>query len=174
MIINPTEVKTTSEGEIFAVVFESAEGTLVVRKRNRPNFWQASIYEKNDYLARPRMFVSGDTDDTVMENLENRTRRPMKVWRKGAENLLNKWALPFGSMELKWSQNAGCRMCPCSPGFIMQIEGYSKHNEISVTLKFELPDGREVRFDRYDVWVELNHTPNVDANRPARNITAVI
>jgi hypothetical protein len=174
MIINPTEVVRDSDSNVVAIVFESAEGTLSIRNRPRPNFWQASIYEKNDYLARPRVYVSGDTEESVLDHLNNRTNRPTKIWRKGALNLLNKWALPFATFELKWSQNAGCRMCPCSPGFVMQIEGYSKHSERSITLSFELPSGQSVSFDRYDVWVELNDTTNVDASRPSRDVTPVL
>lgn len=163
MIINPNDVKRDSEGNIFAVVFETAEGSMIVRKRNRPNFFSASIYDKNDYLARPRVYVSGDDNESIIENLSNRTNRPTKVFRKGAETIFNKWNLPFGNFELKWSQNAGCRMCPCSPGFVMQIDTYSKHDERSVTLKFELPSGEQVLFDRYDIWVVLNNTASVNA-----------
>ena len=109
-----------------------------------------------------------------MENLENRTRRPHTILRKGVVAMFKKLELPIAKSDLKWSQSAGCRVCPCSPGFILQIEGYSKHSEGSITLKFELPNGEVVSFDRYDFDVELKATPAVDESRPARQVSVLV
>jgi hypothetical protein len=173
MIISPTNVKVNRDGEITAVTFASEDGVVTITKRRQPD-WRSSRHDRTEFQSRPRMYVSGDVEETVLDHLNNRTNRPMKIWRKGAMNLISQWALPFSKFELKWSQNAGCRMCPCSPGFIMQMDGYSKHDSWSPLLAFDLPDGRSVRFSRFDVWVHLNNTSNVDETRPSRNVTVLV
>jgi len=174
-MMNPTEVIRRGE-DIVAVVFQTAEGRLTISKRNRPNFWSASIYEKNDYLARPRIYAWGaeQADESLAENLENRTRRPQAILRKGVTAILKKLELPIAEAELKWSQNAGCRMCPCSPGFILQVAGYSKHNESSINLRFELPTGEVVDFPRYDMDATLESAPAVDERQPARQVRVLV
>jgi hypothetical protein len=62
-------------------------------------------------------------DESILENLQNRRKRPTKEFRK-----LLKEAL-FGQLEcqphqigrITWSQKCGCS-CGCSPGF--RIEGF--------------------------------------------------
>ena len=175
-VMNPTEVIRRGD-DIIAVVFQTAEGRMTVSKRNRPErFWSASIYERNDYLARPRVFAWGveQENETLIENLENRTRRPSTILRKGVLAMMKKLELPIAESELKWSKNAGCRMCPCSPGFILQVAGYSKHSESCINLKFELPNGEVVDFPRWDMDVTLNSAPAVDESQPARQVSVLV
>jgi hypothetical protein len=173
-VMNPTEVMRNGS-EVVAVTFQTVEGKMTISKRQRPNFWSASIYQKNDYLARPRVFAFSEeqANESLLENLENRTRRPSTILRKGVLAMMTKLELPILKSELKWSNNAGCRMCPCSPGFILQVDGYSKHNERSINLRFELPTGEVVDFPRWDVDVTLVGVPAVDERRPARQVVGI-
>ena len=137
---------------------------MTITKRIRPNFWSASIYDKNDYLARPRVFVDSDVQEDRADSL------PTSVLRKGTQSIMNKLRLPFGDFEMKFSKSAGCRICPCSPGFILQVAGYSKHNEASINLRFELPNGKMVDFPRYDVYVTLKQTATATPRRVAASL----
>lgn len=58
--------------------------------------------------------------ETIYENLNNRKQRPQTILKPLVEAALEEAGIKF--TKLRWSQKAGCRMCPCSPGFI--IEGH--------------------------------------------------
>jgi hypothetical protein len=70
--------------------------------------------------------------ETLIENLENRRSRPHTIWKKEIIPLVMDWLktnMPNHYNELKdckwgWRQNCGCSMCPCSPGFVSNNEGY--------------------------------------------------
>jgi hypothetical protein len=77
--------------------------------------------------------------ETLMENLQNRRQRPYTAYRKLLPEV---WArlqqqgdisatdpLP----RVSWSRYAGCSMCPCSPGFIVQAT--TSRKSIHVTVK---------------------------------------
>lgn len=122
------------------------------RPSTRRSRYTARDYRSDwaDYIQAPRMYVSV-ADESVLENLENRRRRPYNVYKKmiaasGISSVLN-------LQNLAWRQGAGCRMCPCSPGFILP--------------KQELSVG-ELKFKQFDVWVTLDGAPNVDERKPAR------
>lgn len=92
-------------------------GRMAVTGRNIREFNQAS-----------RVYVWPE-GESIMENLLNRRNRPYKEYRK----LLADQAF---MQNARWSQHAGCRMCPCSPGFIL---GTTFHNS----------DGKPVDFHVY-------------------------
>jgi len=69
---------------------------------------------------KSRIYVFGD-EESVLDNLQNRLNRPVALWEMIAVKALEECG--FGKEDyskLKWSQKAGCSMCPCSPGFILQ------------------------------------------------------
>lgn len=74
--------------------------------------------EQRRYLAG-RVFV-WVKDETVFENLQNRTTRPTEQYKLIALSALKQAGYDIDSFKLVWSQKAGCTMCPCSPGFIMK------------------------------------------------------
>jgi hypothetical protein len=148
MIINPTSVSLNQHGEVNGVTFVTSKGTVAIVARKRPSY-NASIYDKNDYLARPRAFASStEVTSALSPTAAN------KALRNGSVSLLAELGLPIGNFELKFSKNAGCRDCACSPGFILQVEGYNKHRN-TINLRFTLPDGKEVNFARYDLYIDL-------------------
>jgi len=70
-------------------------------------------YGKNK--MRPRIYIS-IANETVLENLQNRTTRPTKTYKAIAQRVLQSLGLE-SDYKLSWSQYAGCD-CPCSPGLI--------------------------------------------------------
>ena len=64
--------------------------------------------------AKARVYFTVQ-DETVMENLQRRRSRPIKLFRA----LLPEVYKALGKdSKARWSQYAGCS-CPCSPGFIL-------------------------------------------------------
>jgi hypothetical protein len=123
--------------------------TLTVIPRSYNNSY------KNDYFKAPRMYVSV-ADESILDNLANRKRRPYNVYKtlihsSGIASALN-------LSKLSWSQHAGCAMCPCSPGFVLDPQ----------TLEIE---GDTVV--RFDVWVRLDNAPAIDETKPARVLVGV-
>ena len=106
---------------------------------------------RSEYSQAPRMYVSV-ADESIMDNLANRKRRPYNVYKTLIHS--SDLASVLNLSELRWSQKAGCTMCPCSPGFILNWQ----------TLKNEAGDS----FNNFDIWVTLENAPAVDETKPAR------
>ena len=96
---------------------------------------------------RSRLSVWSDIPETVLDNVDNRTRRPYTEWRKLLTPHLE--SLNISTAGMRWSQYAFCS-CPCSPGFI-------------------LPDlYRDGRHNCLDFFVTLRGAPNIDPSIPGR------
>ena len=54
-------------------------------------------------------------DETILENLQRRRLRPIKLFRALLPEVYKKLGV---DSKARWSQYAGCS-CPCSPGFIL-------------------------------------------------------
>lgn len=107
-----------------------------------------------DGFKPPRMYVSV-SDESVLDNLANRKRRPYNVYKtlihsSGVASVLNLGAL-------RWSQYAGCD-CPCSPGFVLP------HQVITI-------EGDSTCY--FDVWVTLESAPSVDERKAPRELAGV-
>ena len=81
------------------------------------------------------------TDSSVLENLINRRNRPYEDYRREVipqlmETLKKEQPNVYEVLkDVKWSwnQNCGCSMCPCSPGFVGNVNrGYDTVYSISV------------------------------------------
>lgn len=118
------------------------------------------ISDHRDYFKKPRLYVDWKEWD-VVEHLFNRTRRPYGVWRKMVRDIVEANGLPFSTTEMRWSQKAGCSMCPCSPGFILA--------PVPVQIGDEM-----VRY--YDVTVTFNNAdvPIVDESAPQRYSNVIL
>lgn len=106
---------------------------------------------------KPRLYV-GVESETLLENLQNRTRRPNGVYRemvKAEFANLDWFGIHLNLDEMRWSQKAGCSMCPCSPGFILGDGAFRFENFTAY---------------HYDIWVTMVDAPAVDESKPARNI----
>ena len=113
------------------------------------------IGEWRDYTKAPRMYVDVK-DETLLDNLMNRTRRPYSVYKTMIHGSLLGQMLDLG--KLTWSRYAGCS-CPCSPGFVLP-------NQV-------LNIGGRT-FSRFDVWVEIDGAPSVDESKSPRELVAAI
>lgn len=80
--------------------------------------FMTSRKEKN----KSRIYIF-HTDESPIENLNNRRFRQNQIYRKEVlPELFQKLGI---SGKVVWSQKAGCK-CGCSPGFIFQDESYDK------------------------------------------------
>ena len=76
-----------------------------------------------------------------MENLFNRRNRPSRAWKQTLiPAIMAKLSKENPEIFEKvkgedwgWRQNCGCKMCPCSPGFVGKNDG---QYTISVQIKF--------------------------------------
>ena len=120
----------------------------IMPRNNNTKYWR-------DYVKSPRMYVSV-ADETIMDNLANRKRRPYNIYKtmiqsSGIGEVLN-------LDGLRWSQKAGCS-CPCSPGFVLNNQSIVTDEGIHTT--------------RFDVWVTLHGAPAVDERKAPRVLAGV-
>lgn len=133
---------------------------LMFIERRMPT-WRSGYKQRDmnslwtEYNEAPRMYVSVD-DETILENLENRRRRPYNVYKTMIA--ISDIDTALNLETLRWSQHAGCRMCPCSPGFIIP--------------KQEVTIG-QIKFAKFDVWVKLDGAPAVDERKASRVVVGV-
>jgi hypothetical protein len=60
--------------------------------------------------------------ESFAENFVYRTNRPWRLYRKALPAIFKHFGLSENT-GASWSRNAGCSMCPCSPGFILDFMG---------------------------------------------------
>lgn len=65
-----------------------------------------------------------DFGESVWEHIENRRNRPYNVLKPIIGAALREQGIQFE--KIRWNRYAGCSMCPCSGGFI--VEGYTGHD----------------------------------------------
>lgn len=109
-----------NRNEVVTITINGVEQQVEVRVRY-------SFDER--WGKKPRVFVEV-ADEGLVENLENRRNRPVKVYSKIVRAALAE--ANIGIEKLLWSQYAGCT-CACSPGFILTTTGakigYRQHDE---------------------------------------------
>ncbi len=74
--------------------------------------------ELKSYNSKPRLYFH-HVGENVFDQLISRHFRPQQLYRHFLPEVFRQVQLPEGTTA-KWSQNAGCSMCPCSPGFIIE------------------------------------------------------
>lgn len=87
------------------------KGSSYPNGRNKP----APRQDIREYHEPTRVYVQ-PSDYSVMEHLVNRRNRPWKAWKPLVQAEL---ADAGYTGRVRWSQYAGCKMCPCSPGFVI-------------------------------------------------------
>lgn len=77
--------------------------------------------EANSTMGQPMLSAE------IMQNRRNVTSRLTLAGQGRIADVLHRFKERGMDVELKWSKNAGCTMCPCSPGFkiSMEVEKYS-------------------------------------------------
>lgn len=112
------------------------------RLRNRPD-----RYDRKEYFQATRVYFSV-ADESIWDNLANRRRRPYNEYKALMPEVLRQLGAPEG-VTYRWSKNAGCAMCSCSPGLVLD--------------RRLLDDGIG-----YDVWVTITGEEHPADYNPAR------
>jgi len=95
------------------------------------------------------------TKETVLDNLVNRHFRPWIEMRKLLPEILSQVPdIDPNKIKIHKSIHAGCRMCPCSPGFIMAGE---KRYDIWATVEGSSID--ESKKENRDNFANVNGLP---------------
>lgn len=133
---------------------------------------------RNGRSSKPRLYVSSSDRFDVVESLANRTRRPHTIWRDAVVDLFAKNSTGVRLTGMRWSQKAGCSMCPCSPGFILPEqhvpffhgEKWDYVIDENGDRKFAcLEADTPVSFARgFDVYVTFESIATIDESKPAR------
>lgn len=145
---------TTPQGDITIV-----ERTMTYRKvrygSGPSSYWNAQNNREYDKLPRIYVRTESQAAETVLDDMNNRTRRPHAVYRAALKAMFAGAHIEKYVGGLRWDQYAGCSMCPCSPGFVVQR-------------------AQDAPFRRYDIWVTLRSTECVDASKAGRLEDSVV
>ena len=92
-------------------------------------------FPHNDRRTASRIYV-WPKGETILQNLINRRARPNREYHEAVVVELMRRGVDMSRIKLKWSKHAGCTMCPCSPGFI--VDGYDpqlRRKDIHMTVE---------------------------------------
>jgi len=124
------------EHEIIVHKFEKSE-----RVRTNGSF---SSYDgrwtRSEAGSRPydpsRVFVDFE-GETILDNINNRRARPYTTLKPLVKKALEDAGIEY--TKIRWSQHAGCRGCPCSPGFIVETAGHDMGADYYLTVTDKTP-----------------------------------
>jgi glutamate/tyrosine decarboxylase-like PLP-dependent enzyme len=75
------------------------------------------------HKARKARIYFSPKGETIIDQLYNRRSRPYNAYRTLIPQVLKQLGYTYEEiqkMKFNWSQKAGCNMCPCSPGFLVE------------------------------------------------------
>ena len=96
---------------------EGLELRVTIRRRRQRQYGY-SRNARNEYFQAPRLYVWHE-DEGLLGNFFNRTSRPYRQYKQSIVPVVNELLGQPVDQKARWSQKAGCAMCPCSPGFIL-------------------------------------------------------
>ena len=70
----------------------------------------------SDPYAPSRVYIDFK-GESIYDNINNRRQRPSTTLKPLVKDVLEKNGIAFD--KIRWSSKAGCTMCPCSPGFLI-------------------------------------------------------
>lgn len=124
-----------------------------IKITSRPRSWREPWRSRT---AKTRIFLNIE-GESILENFVNRTSRPAREWGKIIRNEVLP-ALGMEGVKARWSQKAGCSMCPCSPGWILDgriiAKDHTKADDTDAELIINLTG--EPYVCARDVWVTVN------------------
>ena len=124
---------------------------LEVRKRTRNRAQGGGVMN-----AKTRVYVFTE-GESILEDFGNRTSRPSKLYRKHVMPLVVDKLFPNRKATFKksdkpkfyWNKYAGCSMCPCSPGFVMETHyGHDVFVTVTGAAKRTDPDAALQRLEQ--------------------------
>jgi hypothetical protein len=133
-----------------ATIETELDGQLVeveihIQERRTPSYRDGSTWR--EYQARTKVYVW--EQESVIENLINRRKRPTALYRTAAFRALAQLGhVDIADVKLYWSRTAGCS-CGCSPAFILTdlerrglvLQGENGRNaDVSITIKAKVTE----------------------------------
>ena len=92
-----------------------------------------AAFRKSHMVPKARVYIHID-GETLWQNLNDRRSRPYTAYRNEVLPQLGKLlGIDISRLDLRWSQKAGCSMCPCSPGFIDQNHLLTRDVHVTIT-----------------------------------------
>lgn len=120
-----------------------------------------SAQEWEDYHAPPRIYIY-PKDESILDNFFfGRRNRPYQMYRKHIlPTVFDELGWPADT-KVRWSTKAGCRMCPCSPGFIVTLPTIKDRYDYNEWANRHLhypprPSCLESEFSGYDIHVTIS------------------
>ena len=87
--------------------------------------------DRTEFQEATRVYLSFP-QESILDNLVNRHSRPWSALKPLVEAELREAGY---AGRVRWSKHAGCKMCPCSPGFVLDGNlDYSEPLDIWVTV----------------------------------------
>ena len=87
---------------------------LTISERPR-NFWHMT---NREYNAKTRLYIL-HVGESILDNFGfGRDTRPTEFYRKNILPHLRR-SLNLDGVKMTWNRKAGCAMCPCSPGYVL-------------------------------------------------------
>ena len=75
--------------------------------------------ELDEYHATPRIYIFPKGESILDNFFFGRHNRPFKMYRERIlPTVFERVGWPADT-KVRWSPKAGCKMCPCSPGFVV-------------------------------------------------------
>lgn len=103
---------------------------------------QAQVYpRRNEYggeRAKPRIYLSKQNQGVLDEMFSGeRYNKPYNLIRPKLDEIMTALGFKPENWKYNWDRYAGCKMCPCSPGFkISGMEWIPEQFNVEITYKY--------------------------------------
>lgn len=90
---------------------------VMIQSERARSYTYKAYQERNDKpYSESRVFV--DFGETLAEHLQNRRNRPYNILKPLVLAALRERGIPV--TKVRWNRYAGCSMCACSGGFMVE------------------------------------------------------
>lgn len=87
--------------------------------------------DHTEFKSTTRVYV-WPKGQNIWENLMARGSEPYKAYKPLVEKELHDAGY---TGKIRWDRHAGCKMCPCSPGFVLETQlDYSNPVDVHITV----------------------------------------
>lgn len=160
-----TEIKINERRQPRVTYHQTWNGEKYVNDYRKGLDRRAYNREVGEYDEETRIYFS-HRGENMAENFLNRRARPITIYKSYIGPVLEALGLPVNT-KVRWSSKAGCKMCPCSPGFI--VTGDRNHRDVWVTLSDDAPrvkDDAEIDPARVEALLSTGMFECVEAGPP--------
>ncbi len=124
-------LKEVKEPKLVLKSFDPS--TTRIRARNKK---VATVYLEDPTRPGPFGNKEGDLFDEFAWRRSNSAPTPSKVVKEFISPILNEEGID-GPFTVRWSRYAGCKMCPCSPGYSVSSNQHYYQRQYHVWLGWE-------------------------------------